>query len=367
MKKATLVILFFLLLHQTAFGKSYRKYNFGFFFGRQPSARSEAMGRTLTAANDGVFTAFYNPAGIVLNQGLNVAFSYASPYYLLTEANYNFIGLTYNARKLGTFGMHRFHFSSGQEQRIRSVNDPDKVLDSYIPSTTFYTISYAKEIMTDLTIGLNFNLYSDKMSDTKTIKSYPINIGLLKTLLIKNERENKKRLNFGASIKNVFGTNIDFSSPALIADSLYNLSYEESLPIILTTGLSYELLLSKHPTLSNLHLFGMTLQLEYEDVLNYKYQAGIKIGSELSFLDIFYFRTGYYSFKSDPDLLSGKKRLTDFTYGFGIHLPIDEFIKEKFPLTISFDLTSLKQPSYIKDFNDWDNFSTYSLNISWEL
>lgn len=366
MKKTTSLILFFLFLiiHLKIFGADYNGYNLEFFFGRQPSARSEAMGQALVASYDGGFTLFYNPAGIILNQKLTASFSYASPYYLLTNANYNFLGFTYNIGNWGTIGISRFHFSFGENIYAASVDDPFIFSRSITPTTTFITVSYAKEIFTNLAIGLNFNFYSENLLDTK---SYPVDIGLLKIIPIKREQENKQRLYFGVSIKNAFGSKINYSSQILMPGSSFKFSFEESLPIILRIGTSYELFLLKHHYLPNLYMFGVMFQIEYEDVLNDKYRTGIKFGSELSFFEIFYFRSGYYSFKVGPGSVNGKKRLTDFTYGFGIRLPVDDFLKKRFPLAISFDLTSLKQPSYVREYNDWDNFSIYSLNLNWEL
>ena len=105
-------IIFLLLpLYIFAFCKDYQNYNYAFFYGRQPSAKAEALGRTLVASEDNAFTVFYNPAGLTLIKCLHVGFSYASPFYLADKANYNFLGVAYNTGRYGTISFNRFHYS----------------------------------------------------------------------------------------------------------------------------------------------------------------------------------------------------------------------------------------------------------------
>ena len=162
-------------------------------------------------------------------------------------------------------------------------------------------------------------------------------------------------MSFGASIKNAFGSTVKI------------LNFEEAFPVIFSAGSCYQIFLKKQDYLSNLYTFGLALQFEYQDVFNYDYRSGIKFGTELSFFEIAFLRAGYYSFKLDPSPLNGKEKLTDFTYGFGLHLPIDELTQKNLPLVIVFDVTTLKQPTYIRDFDEWDDFSVYSVNVGWQL
>ncbi|RMG23969.1 MAG: hypothetical protein D6732_24200, partial [Methanobacteriota archaeon] len=103
------LLLFFISLEMIA--GEYRNYNFPFFFGRQPSARSEAMGRALIIDKNNPFAGYYNPALISQNEGVNFGFSYANPYYLADDASYNFEGMTLEIPNVGTLGLSRFHFT----------------------------------------------------------------------------------------------------------------------------------------------------------------------------------------------------------------------------------------------------------------
>ena len=43
------------------------------------------------------------------------------------------------------------------------------------------------------------------------------------------------------------------------------------------------------------------------------------------------------------------------------------FPKKEYPFLVSFDMTSLKQPSSIAEFDNFNHFTTYSLNVNWDL
>ena len=156
----TLVIMWAVMLSCNAFSQDYRDYQFEFFFGRQPSAKAEAMGQAAVANHDGAFTAFYNPAAMIRNKGLNVGYSYASPYYLADEADYTFFGATYNLGRYGAVGFNRFRLSFGEQ--LVSEDPSDSFVRPFTPTTTFYTFSYAIEIKQELAVGVNLNLYRTK-------------------------------------------------------------------------------------------------------------------------------------------------------------------------------------------------------------
>ena len=193
MKKYTFFSLFAFLLTTggNLFGQDYNDYNAPFFNGRLPSAKSEAMGRVQVSSYDGAFSAFYNPASIFLTKGLNSSFSYSSPYYMVRKANYNFYGLTYNFNKLGSISFSRFHFSYGEKFYMTSASDPADYSKSYTPTTSNYTLSYAKEFLSNFSIGINLNLYIDKYFN-KSFKTYPVDIGLLKIISISHRNNNKQ-------------------------------------------------------------------------------------------------------------------------------------------------------------------------------
>ena len=362
MKSFNSLLFIFLCIPIYFYGSDYQDYQFQFFFGRHPSAKSEAMGRTLVASNDGAFTAYYNPAGSHFIKGINFAFSHASPYYLLTKANYTFYGLSWNIEKLGTIGINQFRYSDGENAIWTTDFDPTSGSKYFVPSTSLTAFNYSRDIWKNLAIGINLNIFSEKIIDNKTFKTYPLDLGLMKQFLFSGQKDISQQIGFGLSIKNVLGSSVNYESPVVVGPA-----EKKVLPIILNIGSSYQVYLQRTDYFPDLYAMGITLQVEYQDVLNYDYRSGFKMGSEISLFEILHWRMGYYTIGLNSNPVNGKKRLEDFTYGFGLLLPVNKLLKHGIPVTISFDMTKLRQPSYIIYFDDWENFSVYSFNVSFIL
>lgn len=347
----TILSTLLILISLTSAGE-YHNYNINFFFGRQPSARAEAMGRTMVASRDNAFSSFYNPATLFLSRGLNAAYSHADPYYIARKANFTFMGISCHLEKFGAVGVSRFRFSYGEDlySPIGSGN-PD--YETFIPVTEMYTLSYSQEIMNNLLVGLNLNYYRDELSSRVKATGYPLDAGLLKIIPLKNEDNNRQEMRFGLSLKNLLQSQITI------------LDHPENLPSLLQAGLAYQARFHRQDYLPGLYSLGLLIQADYQDILNDRYRSGIHAGAEISLLEILSLRLGYYSIKLDPSPGNGKEKLTDFTYGFGVNLPFDAFVKSQFPLSLSLDITSLKQPSYIIDY-EWPRFTVYSLNLQWQ-
>ena len=69
------------------------------------------------------------------------------------------------------------------------------------------------------------------------------------------------------------------------------------------------------------------------------------------------------------DPTDNKDEINNFTYGFGIQIPVYKLTK--IPLNINFDYTSLPQVSYsnepIQIMPKLNNFRTYSIKINWMI
>ncbi|MBK6877084.1 MAG: hypothetical protein IPG99_11725 [Ignavibacteria bacterium] len=55
----------------------------------------------------------------------------------------------------------------------------------------------------------------------------------------------------------------------------------------------------------------------------------------------------------------------EFTYGFGLNIPIRQLIDSKTPLEIKFDYVNLKQPALNERKDDWENFQVYTIIVNW--
>ncbi len=77
--KKIIILLSFVLSH-SIFAQQYNDFARDFFFGRLPSAKTEAMGRILTLNFDTYFVSQSNPANLVTTKGVAVFYSHSSHF-----------------------------------------------------------------------------------------------------------------------------------------------------------------------------------------------------------------------------------------------------------------------------------------------
>ncbi|MHA1302021.1 MAG: hypothetical protein ACTSO9_21605 [Candidatus Helarchaeota archaeon] len=117
-----------------------------------------------------------------------------------------------------------------------------------------------------------------------------------------------------------------------------------------------------------LNIFSILFTSEYQDLFNSKYRTGFRIGTEISLFEMFAFRLGYYrETLDDYGYSSNKDLLDDITFGFGFQLPLYTITEKKIPLNFKFDMTTLQQPSYTREFDNWENFKVYSFSVHWMI
>ena len=115
------------------------------------------------------------------------------------------------------------------------------------------------------------------------------------------------------------------------------------------------------------YFFGFTLGLEYQDLFNSDYRTAYKVGGEISLLDIIFLRGGYYNETTIDYGFNSTGQLEEFTYGAGLKLDFNSLFTDDFPLVINFDYVSLKQPTYITNYDDWNDFTTLTLIANYQL
>ncbi|MHA1302020.1 MAG: hypothetical protein ACTSO9_21600 [Candidatus Helarchaeota archaeon] len=180
------------------------------YFGRQPSARTEAMGRCGVAIMEDVFSSFYNPAGLSFNNGLSLSGSYAEPYYLLQNANYNFIGIDYDFKNYGNIGLSRFRFNYGG---IEYNGDTDSDFIS------MFILSYAFKPTKDFSLGFNINLIQKKSFQRSFYAYrviYPVDVGLLKVFKFRGRKGINQRILIGASLFNIIVQKLDLKDKKML-------------------------------------------------------------------------------------------------------------------------------------------------------
>jgi len=353
MKKVLLIII--LVIPLLSFGQYEYGFLQDFYFGRQPSARAEALGMGYSSIDGDLATIFYNPAGTATIQGAEINTSFASPYYSLEKAKYNFISAGYNINKYLTIGISRNHFTTGQEINLSdSVGNP--IVTGHTPTNSLYSLNISSQPIKNLFIGINTNYFIWKPIDESANSIY-FDFGIIKKFEFGQKKSTNHAINIGASI-----TNLNFAKIKL---KFNGNEFKSDLPVITRYGVNYQFYLNKKWISDSLNTFRLLVQGDYKFLLNSDYHNGFHAGLELMLLEILSVRIGYYKENQyDYDLPSANENeISDITYGFGLQIPLDKLTK--IPLNFNFDYTSLTQPSYSKTQTSWENFSTYTFRLNW--
>ena len=337
-----------------------------FFLGRQPSARAEAMGRGLSAVTGDPLSYYYNPAGMASLKGLNLSGSFASPYYFYEEAKYNFFSASYKIDKYGTIGLSRDYFDYGYDNEFVITDEYGNVIgtETYDPELTCYRLTLSSEVIKDLFVGANLNFLHSGGNRELTVGNeigggnndvFYFDLGAIKSFNIESKKLDHK-FNIGTSLMNATFAEYSFSD----ADQ------GDPLPVIFRIGAAYNLSVDDKNISKKLKSYNVVANIEYEDLFNSKYYSGFHGGLEFTFLEIVALRAGYYTQDlNDQRTSENKNKLSEFTYGFGLNIPVRQLTDSKTPLEVKFDYINLKQPSFTNEFDEWDNFHVYTITLNW--
>jgi hypothetical protein len=352
MRRLTIILL--LTVPTLSFGQYQYYFLKEHFFGRQPSARAEAMGRSYVSVDGDLTTSCFNPAGSATIKGLEIDGFYASPYYLLKKAKYDFISAGYKIKDYLIIGLNRNHFSFGEKIYYTDING--NVLGSYDMYESNYCLTLSSQPIKNLFFGLNTNYFIWNPLDKKA-STVHFDFGVIKKIQLSQKETSGHSVNLGASI-------VNFNYAKITLDYNGNKTTND-LPVIARLGANYQFYLNKHLLIDTLKTFKFLIQGEYQDVLNYKYESAIRTGGEIMLLEILSIRAGYYKeIEYDygyPSVNYGQ--ISALTYGFGLQIPLYKLTK--IPLNINLDYTSLPQPSYTTAYPRMDNFTTYNLRLNW--
>jgi len=352
--KTIVAILLYFAVCKESYTQSY-EYDFQeFFFGRQPSARSEALGRSFVSVIGDANSYYYNPAGLEGLKGLNFSGTYANPYYLAEDANYNFLSASYKIANYGVVGISRDYFKLADVIVTNEFGVPQG--EGHTLSLSNYRLSIASEVFKDFFAGANFNLFRSYDEtffsighDGASKNVFYIDLGLIKSFNFKAKKLSHI-INLGSSIINVNSAKMD-------GDYL-------KLPVIFRIGASYNLLIDNKDIVPGLRTYNFLITSEYQKLFNSDNYDGMKAGLELTLLELLSLRTGYY-FQGIHDCDNCKKNLSEFTFGFGINIPVEKLSKSDIPLNIKFDYTALEQPTYVTNIKNWNDFHVYNLKLNW--
>lgn len=347
------IIILIIFLPSFSFGQ----YGYGFlkehFFGRQNSARAEAMGKSYASIDGDLATAYFNPAGVATIQDLEISGSIASPYYLLKKAKYNYIGVGYKIKDYLTIGLNRKHFDYGENL---FTDNNGNIISQRKSFESNYCLTLASQPIKNVFIGLNSNYLYWQLADIET-KTFYWDLGIIKKFNLSQKETRQQSINLGTSLVNINGAKVVFNE--------FGNKNKNNLPIILRIGANYQINFQQKFLIDTLNTFTILIQGEYQDVVNSKYESAIRSGVEIMFLEILSLRAGYYKeFGYDYGIPSvNYDQISAFTYGFGLQVPLYKLTK--IPLNINFDYTSLPQQPYSNYNYNLDNFTTFNMRLNW--
>ncbi|MBN2790092.1 MAG: hypothetical protein JXR69_07875 [Candidatus Delongbacteria bacterium] len=328
---------------------------------RQPSTKIESMGRCGVSVPDGMFSVFYNPALISNINGVTVSSSIVSPYSFLDDSQFSFLGIGYHFKKF-SFGFSFYNYSGDAFETV-SILYPDgrylasesndyKITISFNPNRAFSLGLSGKYVSTNTENGI-------LLDDTE--KGYDLDIGIRQIVGVSRNRNFRQRTSIGISFINLFSGDIG----------------DSKLPRIMNTGVNFSFIPRVGTMIPHINTVLITFTGEYQKQWDSDYHSGLKFGSELHIAEILALRCGYYwdrvndNDETVTDIISGDtykefEYIEEFTYGFGIYIPLFRFYEGKIPLNIKFDYSNMKYPeSNNSGYVDYDNINSYSLSVNW--
>jgi hypothetical protein len=346
------IILLVVVLSSSTISQTYNDFAREIFFGRLPSARTEAMGRILTVNFDHYFVSQSNPANLASTNGIALFYSNSSPFYAYNNATYNFAGVLYNTQKYGAIAFNFLNFSSG----TTIIFDPSSGGTFTLPfeeKRFLYTFTYAYKIPDWFSFGVNANLFIADFGAIETFTSSFFELGLSRNFKIVQNSRVKDEIIIGTQLKNIF--NQSFTAVDQAQSDVF--------PMIFRLGISNSIEYTDENVYEKSYLICFTLGFEYQDLFNSNKRTAYKAGAELSVIDLILLRGGYYH----ETTFSSIEELNEFTYGFGLKLDFDRHFTKDFPLVLLIDFVSLRQPTYSTIFDNWDNYKTFTLIANYRL
>lgn len=312
------------------------------FFGRQPSARSEAMGRTQVAVGGVLFSSYYNPAALASLTHLTAGTGLASPYYI-EGSRYDYYGAALPLGRLGTVALSRFFF----DRALEPAQYDDAIVEQR-DYTALYSMNYALRIGHWVDAGVTVHFFR-RLTSTPDfewdMRGWPVDIGLFRSMPI-NETAS---LRLGASLSNLNGVKVGIENQ------------RDALPQILRLGGSYVTQIREH---GNEPLMRLLATVEYQALLNSDYRRALRVGLEALLWEVLALRVGgYRESLDDHGIARNPDALTEFTYGAGLVIPLKAWMPELPDWVIRLDYTHLPQPDYTGGAANWERFTALGVSV----
>jgi hypothetical protein len=311
------------------------------------------MGRAYASIDGDLTSAFFNPAGIATIKGIEVDGSFATPYYSIEQARYTFASVGYRINKNMAVALSTNHFSWDRDP-IAFVDGAGNVIGVWAPKNENYALTFAAQPIKNLMVGLKVNHFRWTPNGSTSSSTFA-DFGVIKKFELAEKEASMHTASLGASVSN-------FTTGKL--EGGWAIASLE-LPMIARIGANYQLTLGKNSS-GKLETLQLLLQGEYQGVINSVYETAVRFGGEITVKELISIRAGHYSeLQDDFGYPINVTSLSSFTYGLGVQIPLYKLTGT--PVNINIDYTLLPQPSHSLFAEDYGNFTTLNLRVTWLL
>jgi hypothetical protein len=265
-------------------------------------ARAEAMGGAIIGLADDASSVFWNPAGIVKVNNVQLHFSNMDWFDLF---DFNAASLVYNAGDAGSIAASMVIFTTGKIE-ITTEEQPNGTGNYYDAGDIALSVTYAKYLTDRFNVGLTIKYINQRIWN-ETAAGFAFDIGTQYKLDFQNLTIAMSMTNFGPDMKFdgqdldiTYSKNANYPLGRLVPSRLSTKEYP--LPLNFQVGIGFDV-------------------FEYDFV---KIKGAIDVthpndnnerahfGTEFSFFDRFFVRAGYKYNYDDQD----------FTFGAGANVPL---------------------------------------------
>ncbi|MFO7809845.1 MAG: hypothetical protein R6V47_00540 [Candidatus Delongbacteria bacterium] len=309
------------------------------FFNIHPGAKTEAMGKTSSVTCDGMFSVSANPALLSRSENITVSVSRFSPYssaegYKYEGSEYNYAGAGFSLGSKLAFGLSMKDLSYGED--VELLDADSSFVANYEPFVKNYALNLTFRPTPFLSLGVGGNFYelnNAKNAENENNSAFSLDLGVQSVVNVQKGTSLRKKSSIGVAVKNAYGQEIE----------------GQELPSIISAGVEFALIpMVRNPLSSNLWLLFLTLNADYQSQMNGDHSK-FSTGFEFLLTEMAALRCGYYRQEYEEDI----KSESEFTYGFGLNLPLYRLDITDIPLKLSLNYVSVSAVENI------------SLTVSW--
>jgi hypothetical protein len=332
---------------------------------RVTDARSEAMGKTVTANGNKGMNSISNPAIAAFIQGPQLNAGLHEPYFSLHKSQLRSISLATQMTRRFHLGFNAMEFNNPEK---RSLDVLGRVISGdSTERQRYYSINASiapRRLTRGLGIGVNISYLHWKTPNFAREGKLLYDIGLLYQL----QTDSTWYLKVGASYSNITNTNFNKSYPI-------GTSFTGNVPSQVNAGISFQKEFGKKATTYQLRWLTAEASLQYKNYTNKNIQTMVSGGMELVVLNMLALRGGYfYQYNDDKvDPILHYQNSRSFTYGAGIIVPFDKLTSSHRPLRLSIDVAIAPQlqgkygEEPIKDYPTYVNSNAFTATLHWDF